>query len=193
MPRPRIRRRINFYPEVVYFKPAGIPLRGLVPEVLGFDELEAIRLKDLDGLEQEQAAKKMKISRTTFLRILNNARGKIAKALIKGKSIRIEGGDFFMPGGDQTGPLGQGPMTGRRGGNVPPRAGMGRGAGQGMGRPAIGRGRQPEGYGLGPGSECICPNPDCGYRMLHQTSVACNQQKCPKCGTLMTRPEIQNK
>ncbi len=193
MPRPRIKRRINFQPNITYFKPAGVPLRGLIPEILGFDEVEAIRLKDLEELEQKQAAKKMKISRTTFLRILKNARKKVAKALIKGKSIRIEGGDFFMPGGDQTGPLGQGPMTGRRGGNVPPRPGMGRGAGRGIGRggAGLGRGRQPGGYGLGPGSECVCPNPDCGYRMPHQTGVACNQQKCPKCGTLMTRSEIQ--
>ena len=191
MPRPRLRRKVNFKPNVVYFKPAGVPLRGLVPEVLTFDEVEAIRLKDIKGLEQEEAAKKMDVSRTTFLRILKLARSRIANALIKGLPIRMEGGDYIMPAGDRTGPQGAGPMTGRRGGNIPPRPGIGRGGGAGreIGRPGTGRGAQPGGYGLGPGSECVCPK--CDYRMPHQTGVACNQQKCPKCGTIMTRPEIQ--
>ncbi|MFC1956808.1 DUF134 domain-containing protein, partial [Chloroflexota bacterium] len=54
------------------------------------------RLKDLEGLEQEQGAEKMNISRPTFQRVLSSARGKIADALLNGKAIRIEGGNFEM-------------------------------------------------------------------------------------------------
>jgi predicted DNA-binding protein (UPF0251 family) len=60
------------------------------------EEAEAIRLKDLEGLEQEECAQKMNISRSTFSRILDSARQKIADALLNGKAIRIEGGNFEM-------------------------------------------------------------------------------------------------
>jgi len=60
------------------------------------EEAEAIRLKDLEGLEQEECARKMNVSRTTFSRILDSARNKIADALVNGKAIRIEGGNFEM-------------------------------------------------------------------------------------------------
>jgi predicted DNA-binding protein (UPF0251 family) len=59
-------------------------------EVLGVDELEAIRLADLNGLYHEKAAKQMRVSRATFGRILENARRKIAKTLVEGKALRIE-------------------------------------------------------------------------------------------------------
>ncbi len=60
------------------------------------EEAEAIRLKDLEGLEQEKCAQKMNISRSTFSRLLDSARQKIADALVNGKAIRIEGGNFEM-------------------------------------------------------------------------------------------------
>lgn len=60
------------------------------------EEAEAIRLKDLEGLEQEQGAEKMNISRPTFQRVLASARRKMADALLDGKAIRIEGGNFEM-------------------------------------------------------------------------------------------------
>ncbi len=83
-------------PGVTYFKPAGIPLRALEEIRLTVEEAEAIRLKDLEGLEQEEGAEKMNISRPTFQRVLASARQKIADALLKGKAIRIEGGNFEM-------------------------------------------------------------------------------------------------
>ena len=96
MPRPTKWRRVAFIPEVTYFKPAGIPLRVLEEICLSVEEAEAIRLKDLEGLEQEQCAERMSISRPTFQRVLGLARQKIADALLNGKATRIEGGNFEM-------------------------------------------------------------------------------------------------
>ena len=81
---------MRFNPDVIYFKPQGIPLRMLEEVVLRADELEALKLYDVDGLEQTKAAEKMKISQPTFARILDSANKKIADALVKGKAIRIE-------------------------------------------------------------------------------------------------------
>jgi len=81
---------------VTYFKPAGIPLRNLEEVCLSIEEAEALRLKELEGLEQEQGAEKMNISRPTFQRVLASARQKVADALLKGKAIKIEGGNFEM-------------------------------------------------------------------------------------------------
>jgi rubrerythrin len=66
--------------------------------VLTVDEFEAIRLADLEGLYQEEAAKKMKISRQTFGNIISSAHGKIADAIINGKAIKIEGGVYTKAG-----------------------------------------------------------------------------------------------
>lgn len=96
MPRPLRLRRIWFAPEVTYFKPSGVPLRGLQPVNLTMDELEAIRLKDLEDLSQTEAAKKMGISQPTFARLLDSARKKVARALVEGRPIRIRGGVFKM-------------------------------------------------------------------------------------------------
>ena len=94
MPRPRRCRRISFQPEVTYFKPAGVPLRHLDEEIIAMEELEAVRLIDVEELSQEQVSKKMKISQPTLSRLLKQGRSKIAKALVKGKAIKVEGGNF---------------------------------------------------------------------------------------------------
>jgi predicted DNA-binding protein (UPF0251 family) len=96
MPRPTKCRRVAFIPAVNHFKPAGIPLRLLEEVCLSVEEAEAIRLKDLEGLEQEQCAERMGISRPTFQRVLESSRQKMANALLHGKAIRIEGGNFEM-------------------------------------------------------------------------------------------------
>lgn len=96
MGRPPLWRRVSNLPSITYFKPAGIPLRELEEICLSVEELEAIRLKDIEDLEQEQCAEKMNVSRPTFVRILDSARKKVANALIQGKAIRIEGGNFEM-------------------------------------------------------------------------------------------------
>ena len=96
MPRPPNRRCVAFIPERTYFKPAGVPLSILDEVHLSVEEAEAIRLKDLEGLQQEECAQRMRISRPTFHRVLESARSKIADAMINGKAIRIEGGSFEM-------------------------------------------------------------------------------------------------
>ena len=96
MPRPPKCRRVAFLPNVKYFKPAGIPMRALDEIQLSIEEAEAIRLKDLEGLDQEKGAERMHISRPTFQRVLASARKKMADALFNAKAIRIEGGSFEM-------------------------------------------------------------------------------------------------
>ena len=89
MTRPKKNRCLKFNPEVLYFKPRGIPLSILEEEELFGDELEALKLHDVDGFDHIKAAKKMKISQPTFGRILNKAYKKISTAIIKGKAIKI--------------------------------------------------------------------------------------------------------
>jgi predicted DNA-binding protein (UPF0251 family) len=89
-------RRVSSIPLVNYFKPVGSPMTDLKEVKLLVEEAEAIRLKDIEGLEQEECAEKMKISRSTFSRLLDSARQKIADALLNGKAIRIEGGNYEM-------------------------------------------------------------------------------------------------
>jgi len=74
----------------LYFKPRGIPLIDLEEVDLSLDELEAIRLADYEGLYHEQAAERMNISRSTFGRILGEARRKVAEAVVDGKALKIE-------------------------------------------------------------------------------------------------------
>ena len=89
-------RRVDFLPQVTYFKPAGVPLLHLQEVRLSIDEAEAIRLKDMEGLEQDECAQRMRVSRPTFTRILQLARQKLADALLNGKAIRIEGGNYEL-------------------------------------------------------------------------------------------------
>jgi predicted DNA-binding protein (UPF0251 family) len=96
MGRQPIWRRVNFLPQVTYFKPAGVPIAHLQEVRLSIEEVEAIRLKDVEGLEQDKCARRMHVSRPTFSRILTPARQKMADALLNGKAIRIEGGNYEM-------------------------------------------------------------------------------------------------
>lgn len=90
MARPFKQRCINCAPAAGYFKPVGIPLRELAEVVLSLDELEAMRLTDLEGLYQSDAADRMGVSRQTIGNTLNSAHRKLADALINGKALRIE-------------------------------------------------------------------------------------------------------
>lgn len=94
MARPTKWRKIEHIPAISYFIPAEKGLSGFPENVLKLEELEAIRLKDLEGLDQSECAEKMEVSRPTFQRILLSAREKIADSLVSGKLIHIEGGNF---------------------------------------------------------------------------------------------------
>lgn len=99
MPRPTCRRRIGFQAKTIFFKPAGIPLGDIQEIVIGHDEVEAMRLKNLLGFPQEEAAGRMGVSQPTFHRLINAAHQKIADAIINGKALRIDGGNVAF--GDQ--------------------------------------------------------------------------------------------
>ena len=89
MSRPRLYRRIKFNPDVTYFKPQGVPMKFLDIIELTIEEAETLRLRNMKNLSQEEAAKKMNTSQSTYQRILSSAYKKITKALIEGKAIKI--------------------------------------------------------------------------------------------------------
>lgn len=94
MPRPKRNRSIETPPVMEGFKPFGIPMTQLDPLILLFEEYEALRLADYEGLTQEQSAQQMNVSRPTFTRIYGKARKTIAQAFVEGKAIFIEGGNY---------------------------------------------------------------------------------------------------
>ena len=96
MPRPHKCRQVQFQPGFTLFKPQGIPARQLALVTLTFDELEALRLKDLEGLGQDEIAGQMGVSQSTVQRILAGARQKVTDAIVRGKMLQIEGGAFTV-------------------------------------------------------------------------------------------------
>jgi len=94
MPRPTKFRKVDFFPENNYFVPIGKPKCELEEIVLKVEELEAMRLKDIEELNQEECAERMQVSRQTFQNIIDSARKKIAVALTEGKAININGGHY---------------------------------------------------------------------------------------------------
>ena len=143
-------------PAVTYFKPQGVRLREVGIIELTYDEVECLRLNEIEELSQVDAAEKMQVHQSTFQRNLASARKKVAQALINGQAIKIQGGNYKMPRGDKTGPEGKGPKTGRglgycSGSDKPgyesdqPRQGRARGSRDGQGG---GRGRNAGRRGL---------------------------------------------
>jgi len=96
--KPRKKRDVLYPPGIRYFKPQGIPKNNLNNVYVTVDEYEAIRLADHEKLNHEKAAKRMNISRPTFTRLLESAHNKIGDAIVNGKAVRIEGGDFNFLG-----------------------------------------------------------------------------------------------
>jgi uncharacterized protein len=93
--RPKCPRRVERTPDVTYFKPRGVPLSDLEVVFITVEELEALRLVDVEGLRQEDAAIRVGISRRAFWEDLKAARMKIALALTTGKGIEIKGGNYI--------------------------------------------------------------------------------------------------
>ncbi len=116
MPRPRRCRRVYAEPPARRFGPYDRPAVGEL--VLPVEGLEALRLAEVEGLDQEEAAALMGVSRQTFGRVLAAARSAVAQALNNGLELVVAGGDYEL---------------------MPPDHGHGRGPGHGMGR---GRGRR---------------------------------------------------
>lgn len=103
MARPHKERRVEQVPAITLYKPAGIPMRDLEETVLTIEEMEAVRLADVEQLDQGAAAERMEVSRPTFHRIVNSAHQKIAAALWGGHALRIDGGKFRIAHHCQTG------------------------------------------------------------------------------------------
>ena len=95
MPNRRRFRRIKMPPVMEGYKPFGIPMRDLESVDLFYEEFEALRLADYENLTQEEAAKKMNISRPTFTRLYDKARKSVARAFVEGKAIIIRGGTYI--------------------------------------------------------------------------------------------------
>ena len=115
MPRPRKNRRVGQQPVAVFYKPQGVPMHQLKGVVLSVEGLEALRLADAKGLDHQEAAEMMRISRPTFSRVLAEARRTMATALTNGWAIRIEGGAYEISPHSETS-FGRpgGPRGGRR-------------------------------------------------------------------------------
>lgn len=94
--RPRKCRLVSSSPSVRFYKPRGVPLCELRVVKLKDEEWEAIQLADYKGMEREEAAGRMGISRSTFSRILSSARKGVARALTEGSALEIDGGDFKL-------------------------------------------------------------------------------------------------
>ncbi len=117
MARPVKPKLVGETPRADYFKPRGIPMSQLEEIGLAVEELEALRLVDLEGKYQEDAAREMGVSRQTIQRMISEARAKVVDALVGGKALRIEGGSYILrEGGGRY-------RCGRCGGEFPSRQG----------------------------------------------------------------------
>lgn len=96
MPRPPKERTVAQLPPVTEYKPAGVRMCDLEVMILTVEEMEAVRLADVEGLEQADAAASMEVSAPTFNRILGGAHRKIGTALWRGQALRVEGGTFRL-------------------------------------------------------------------------------------------------
>ncbi|NCC52473.1 MAG: DUF134 domain-containing protein [Spartobacteria bacterium] len=92
MPRPPRGRRIGYRQQVNFFKPAGVPLSELRVTNIHLDEMEAIRLVDMEGRTQSEAAEQMRISQPTVARLLASGRSKIATAIVQGQAFALQPG-----------------------------------------------------------------------------------------------------
>ena len=99
MPRPKIARRICGRPASSCFQPNGVPMHALAQVALAADEFEALRLVDLEGMQQQEAARLMGVSRQTLANTLKRARYKVVECLSSGKALLMQT-DVPQPGGE---------------------------------------------------------------------------------------------
>lgn len=96
MARPKNERRIRFTPTISYYKPMGLLDYVAEEIIMKEEEIEALKLIEVDNLPQSRAANRMRISQPTFSRILNSSRKKLGDAIVNGKTIKIEGGNSII-------------------------------------------------------------------------------------------------
>ena len=96
MSRKKIERLVKEPPLYTSFKPTGVPKGDMVRIILTLDEYEAIKLADYKGFDHADAALEMEISRSTFSRLVMKAREKVAKFIIDGCELNIDGGDIHF-------------------------------------------------------------------------------------------------
>jgi predicted DNA-binding protein (UPF0251 family)/DNA-directed RNA polymerase subunit RPC12/RpoP len=192
MVRPRRFRRIFQEHQIRCFRP---DLNGdnchADPVEVTMDEIEAIRLKDYQDLKQGKAAEIMDVSQPTFHRILNLARGKVAKAIIEGKMIKIKGGDFVADNErykckscsfEWYSPEKEYEKCPDCGSEYIYKISTAEEAQTPAGQPGMGR-RRGFGGGMGAGQPRVCKCPNCGYESPKIPGVPCRNTKCPECGT----------
>ncbi len=151
------------------YEPVGVS-RGSGQEVkLSLDEVEALRLADLEAIYHEEAATAMGVSRSTYGRVLESARHKVALALWGGLALVIDGGTIDVRDDASAGPgRGHGRGMGWRG--------------RGCGTSSYGEGergwrREEGGMGFGSHGACICPK--CGQTQEHRPGRPCKRERCP--------------
>lgn len=193
MPRPKRCRKIFREPELRCFKP---DFEGHHKEFgaieITMDEFEAIRLNDFKKIKQEKAAEIIGISQPTLHRILNSARGKIAKALVDGKILNIKGGDYVITkmrykcrkcGFEWQSPE----KEYEKCPDCKSEDIYAINAEQEVQRPMgqQGIGRRGRGGGVGAGVPRVCKCQQCGYETPKIPGVPCRNDKCPECGALL--------
>lgn len=190
MVRPKRFRQILQEPQIRCFKPDLKKDMGQIkPIEITLDEFESIRLRDYNGVKQNEAAKTMDISQPTFHRILTSGRGKIAKALIEGKIIKIKGGILMTSeyGCKSCGFKWSSPEKEYE--NCPDCKSeyvykIGTAEVQETARqPVMGRRRGYGGNGIGAGPPRACKCAQCGYESPKTQGVPCRNTNCPECGT----------
>jgi len=166
--RPKRRRRVREHPPTLRYEPVGIPEQSGRLVRINLDEAEALRLADLEAIYHEEAAALMDVSRSTYGRILESARHKVALALWGGLPIVIDpatmevqkhSGDCLKP------PSGRPSITDHSNGRDIPVGNAGRGCGA-------------QGF-------CICPR--CGLTREHLPGRPCKREQCPDCGVALMR------
>lgn len=195
MVRPRGIRKIFQEPKIRCFKPDFDSDKDNIKLIeITIDEFEAIRLKDYQGIKQRKAAEIMDVSQPTFHRILNLARGKIAKALVEGKIIEIKGGDLVADkerykckscGFEWYSPDKEYEQCPDCKSEDIYKIDVVEDIQRPIGKPGIGRKRGYVGRGMGSGPPRACKCPNCGYETGKTPGVPCRNTKCPECGTLL--------
>ena len=201
-PRPKRRRRLSEPPPVSGFVPEGGDFSSASEDtvILHFEEYEAIKLADYEGLSQLEASKRMQVSRPTFTRIYDAARKKVAKAFIENKRLSIEGGHVEFEA-DWYRCENCGSVFKRKAGRkaescpvcgdghiVPLQQAAGTFPSGGFGGGRRGGGRFHGGRGAG--GFCICPK--CDFKVKHTPGVPCGSMLCPQCNIRMVREDSEH-